>query len=198
MNYLQILAESAADQIDEAGDDLSQEDAILIYSIAAGLQAVVPTVLYVLLAYNNQVYRTTTNFVTKIFAGVWWPTFIAWIATQFFDCPQIREIFKYAVTISLGGPFFMYWIVITDSLMTASDTQNWASWLWWTLFGALTVYTIASIVFQVIFVPKVYEWVESAETVESLLEEVDAIDEEDEEEDAEDVEDDAEEELFSF
>jgi hypothetical protein len=85
----------------------------------------------------------------------------------------------------------MYWIVITDSLMTASDTQNWASWLWWTLFGALTVYTIASIVFQVIFVPKVYEWVDSAETVESVLEEVDAIEEVDDDADAE-------EELFSL
>ena len=185
MNTLQILADSLADQIDSADDDFSNDDAILIYSIAAGLQAVTPTILYVLIAYNNAVYRTTTNFLTKIFAAVWWPTFIAWIATQFFDSPQIREIFKYAVTISLGGPFFMYWIVITDSLMTASDTQNWASWLWWTLFGALTVYTIASIVFQVIFVPKVYEWVDSAETVESVLEEVDAIEEADDEADAE-------------
>jgi hypothetical protein len=53
MNTLQILADSLADQIEGADDDLSNDDAILIYSIAAGLQAVTPTILYILIAYNN-------------------------------------------------------------------------------------------------------------------------------------------------
>jgi hypothetical protein len=53
MNSLQILADNLADQIDNAGDDLSNDDAILIYSIAAGLQALTPTILYILIAYNN-------------------------------------------------------------------------------------------------------------------------------------------------
>lgn len=179
MNALQILADSAADAIDQADDQFSDEDAILVYAIAAGLQAFVPTLLYTLIAYTNPVYRTTTNFLTKVFAGIWWPSFIAWVGTQFFDSDQIREIFKYAVTISLAGPFALYWTVITDMLIVATDTNNWVSWLWWVLFGTAVLYTILSIVFQVIFVPKVYSWVENAATVESVLEDVDAVDEED-------------------
>ena len=104
----------------------------------------------------------------------------------------MREICKIAVTISLGGPFFMYWVAITDMLMNAADTKNWSDWVWWVLFGVAVVYTAASIVFQVIFVPQVYSWVEDAGEVESVLEEVEV--EEEEEEDVEDVE----EELFSL
>jgi hypothetical protein len=106
----------------------------------------------------------------------------------------MREICKIAVTISLGGPFFMYWVVITDMLTTATDTANWASWIWWVLFAVAVVYSIASIVFQVIFVPQVYKWVEDAATVESALEEIEV----EEEEDDEDVEEEIEEELFSL
>lgn len=172
-----------SDQIEGADDDLSLDDAILIYSIAAGLQAFVPTLLYTLIAPTQAVYKSTTRLTTIFFAGVWWPTFIAWVSTLFFDSPQIREIFKIAVTISLGGPFFIYWVVITEALLTATDTANWASWLWWVLVGALIVYTLASIIFQVIFVPKVYEWVESAPEVESVLEEVEPIPEADDDDD---------------
>ena len=196
MNSLQIL-ETAADALDDMAAEYDVEESWLIYAIAAGLQAVVPTILYALIAPTNKVYATTTNFLTKIFAGVWWPTFIAWVGVQFFDSEQVREICKIAVTISLGGPFFMYWVVITDLLTTATDTANWGSWLWWVLFGVAVVYTIASIVFQVIFVPQVYQWVEEAAQVESALEEIDVEDEEDDEEDVEeDVEE--EEELFSL
>ncbi len=109
----------------------------------------------------------------------------------------MREIAKTAVTISLGGPFFMYWVVITDLLTTATDTKNWGSWIWWVLFGVAVVYSIASIVFQVIFVPQVYQWVEEAAEVDSALEEIE-VEDEDEEDVEEDVEEDAEEELFSL
>lgn len=109
----------------------------------------------------------------------------------------MREIAKTAVTISLGGPFFMYWVVITDLLTTATDTANWGSWIWWVLFGVAVVYSIASIVFQVIFVPQVYQWVEEAAEVDSALEEIE-VEDEDEEDDEEDVEEDVEEELFSL
>jgi hypothetical protein len=194
MNALQILEKTAADAMDDWSDEYDVEQSWLIYAIAAGLQAVVPTVLYALIAPTNAVYAKTTNFFTKLMAGVWWPTFIAWVGVQFFDSQQMREICKTAVTISLGGPFFMYWVVITDMLTTATDTANWASWLWWVLFGVAVVYAIASIVFQVIFVPQVYAWVEEAETVESALEEIEVEDEDDEE----DAEEDVEEELFSL
>jgi len=194
MNNLQIL-QSAKDAIDDLADEYDVEESWLIYAIAAGLQAVVPTVLYSLIAPTNAVYSKTTNFFTKLMAGVWWPTFIAWVGVQFFDSEQMREICKIAVTISLGGPFFMYWVVITDMLITATDTANWASWLWWVLFGAAVLFAVLSIVFQVIFVPQVYQWVEEASTVESVLEDDDEDEEEEEEE--EDAEDD-EEELFSL
>ena len=84
MNALQIL-ETAADAVDDWADEYDVEESWLIYAIASGLQAVVPTVLYALIAPTNAVYGKTTNFLTKIFAGVWWPSFIAWVGVQFFD-----------------------------------------------------------------------------------------------------------------
>ena len=191
MNFLQILETTAADAIDDMSEEFDVEESYLIYAIAAGLQALTPTLLYTFIAPTNLVYAATTEFITVIFAGVWWPTFIAWVGVQFFDSEQMREICKIAVTISLGGPFAMYWVGISDMLMDAAKTANWASWLWWLLFALAIVYTIASIVFQVIFVPKVYEWVETAATVESVLEEIEV-------KKKEDVDDDEEEELFSL
>ena len=187
--------ETAADAVDDWADEYDVEESWLIYAIASGLQAFVPTLLYTLIAPTTPVYRSAANFWTKLFAGIWWPSFIAWVGVQFFDSPQMREICKIAVTISLGGPFFMYWVAITDMLMNAADTKNWSDWVWWVLFGVAVVYTAASIVFQVIFVPQVYSWVEDAGEVESVLEEVEV--EEEEEEEEEDVED-VEEELFSL
>jgi len=68
----------------------------------------------------------------------------------------MREIAKIAVTISLGGPFFMYWVTLTDLILQSADAGVWGAWLWWALFGAYLVYTVISIWFQVLFVPKVY------------------------------------------
>ena len=102
------------------------------------------------------------RFNTYLMQGIWWPTFIAWICASLFDSPNVRKIFGYAVTISLGGPFFLYWVSIADMLIIANDSNLFTSWLWWVLFGVTLAFTIGSIFYEIIFVPKIYDWVQNA------------------------------------
>lgn len=156
---------------EDDADSLAQEDAVLIYSIVGLGHVLLPLILYVAIA-TPASYRVTTKFMTQIFGGVWWPTVIAWICTLFIDSPQIREIYAMAVTISLGGPFFTYWIVFADLLLIAADAK-WMGldWSWYILFSLFFVWTIGSIYFQAVFVPTIYDWVMNADFVESVIEE---------------------------
>lgn len=172
------------------GEDLEEIDAdlaILIYGIAAAVQALLPTILYVSIA--DAVYRSTTKFLSQVFAAVWFPTFIAWIVTFFLDGEQVRTIFKYAVTISMGGPFFFNWVIWSDMLMTTAVNASWTAWVFWVLWGILLVYNVVIIWFQATIIPVVFRWVEEAKIVESVIEEA---------EEEEEVADDVEEEFFGW
>jgi hypothetical protein len=91
----------------------------LLYGILAAVQPVVILVLYLLL--NKYAVWAALRWVTFIFQGVWWPTFVAWICTSMFDSAQMREIFEIAAMISLAGPFFLYWVAMAEMLVKADE-----------------------------------------------------------------------------
>lgn len=147
----------------------------------AGIQALLPLLLYTILIGFVPEWNNLT-FVTYAAQAIWWPTFFAWLCTSFFDSQQVRAIFRYAVMISLAGPFMIYWVGWGDILMSASKTKNW---------GILTIifvivmfaYNVGSIVYLLIFVPKVFDWVDNAaifvdDSTSDLADAIDAIDDE--------------------
>jgi hypothetical protein len=99
--------------------------------------------------------------VTYAAQGIWWPTFFAWLCVSFFDSKQVRGLFTDAVTISLAGPFLLYWVGWADILMSATITKNWGI-LTIIFIVVILAWNIGSIVYCLIFVPKVLDWIESA------------------------------------
>jgi len=111
--------------------------------------------------------------------AVWWPVGMAWLTVQFFDNETIRELLYYAVTVSFGGPFLLYWVGLAFAMVYTQandDFGNLWTYIWLAIYSA---WSLLNIIWQVLMVPKVYEWIETAAYTQEEWEGEDLIDDED-------------------
>ena len=152
------------------GKDITDDDAVLIYSIVALIQTAIPLTIYMLTTLVPPGY-TSLKFSADIFIGVWAPTFFSWMSVVIFDSKEMRLLFKEAVIISTVGPFGLYWLALGDLFIQG----QWAVWGWYLWIASLLVYTMVSVCYQAIFVPKVIRWINETplkEYPKSMLQEV--------------------------
>ena len=110
----------AGESIINIGNDIKPSEAVFVYGIIAGVQAMVHLILFLTLARYLPWFLSSETIVYVLLA-VWWPTFMAWIAQSILDNAIMREFLFIAVLASFVGPFFLYWTSLGDLLTKAVE-----------------------------------------------------------------------------
>ena len=142
------------------GNDLDPNNAVLLYGIVAGVQAMIPLIVTLFLRSDLPTYLSA-EFFTYIFQGVWMPTFLSWLAMTWFDNDIVREFFMIAIYVSFTGPFFFYFVGLADLLIKVVELDLVRKWDWWVTMIVGLIVTVGSIFYQIVLVPRIIYWVET-------------------------------------
>ena len=124
---------------------LKEETARTIYG-AIALGSAITTILCYLLM-NKFVATKTYKFIVYVHQGVWWPVAVTWICLYFFDGMLLRHLFEIAVTLSLAGPMFLYWVGLANTLVLVDDWKQWKTAGTWIYMICFIAYSLASVVY---------------------------------------------------
>ena len=130
----------AGPNILQIGDGIKDGTAVIVYGIAAVVQAIVPLIIYIFCAALIPSY-VASRFIVYVFQAIWWPFFLTWMAVVLFDSQEFRDLMREAVHISIAGPFMLYFVGIGDLMMNAV----WTDWGFWIAWLILTGYTVISL-----------------------------------------------------
>ena len=128
----------------------------MIYGIMAAVQGLLPLIIYIIIKAVIPAYLNG-NALVLMFAGIWTPVFLIWLAVVIFDSHEYRDLFYEAVHLSTAGPYMLYLVGIADLMMKGA----WADIGFWISMLFMMIYTVGSIIYAAIFVPKVTNWIKN-------------------------------------
>ena len=154
--------------------NLSNEQAANWYGMVSGLSSAIAAGLWILL--NQDYYYVAaleSFFLAHLFSFV--PVSMTWFMMMFFpDNAFIQTVYYMLVTVSISGPFFLYWseiiTIVTWGEFTGDDGDlteptAWDELMFYVAVASMVSVTIFEMIMQVTILPQVFSWAEEVETL---------------------------------